>query len=74
MEDDGKLFCRCCKESIRNIKGTINTHVISPTHFANLEAWLKKHATQAEVKEFLSEYFRANPKDEMSSLPPDVLL
>ena len=74
MDDNGMIFCRCCKEKIRNIKGTINTHVTSPTHTANYAAWLRKHATQVEVKAFLSEYFKANPKDEMSSIPADVLL
>ena len=74
MADGGNLFCRCCKEKIRNIKSTINTHVSSPTHVSKYAAWLQKHATQTEVNEFLSEYFKANPKDEMSSLPPDVLL
>eukprot|EP00966_Prymnesium_polylepis_P286273 6612760-Prymnesium_polylepis.1 len=69
------IFCRCCKKGdIKNIKQTISIHANSPTHKKALEAWFKKHAAEAEVKEFLSDHFKSNPNEWMSSLPKDVLL
>ena len=50
----GNIFCRCCKKGdIKNIKGTINTHVTSPTHHTALEAWRAKQLNDTDVKEFL---------------------
>ena len=77
MEDSvhNNIFCRCCKKgNLKNLKQTIAVHANSPTHKAALEAWIEKHATEKEVKEFLSDHFKSNPSEWMSSLPEDVLL
>ena len=75
MEDVAhKLFCQCCKRTIRNDKGTIKTHVSGSTHAKLYKLWLSKHETDANVKEFLFEYFQKHPAETMASLPSDVLL
>ena len=68
------IFCRCCKTGIRNHKGTINTHVKSPTHEAKLKVWLNKLSTQDDVKEFLSDYFRNHPTEKYATLDESTLL
>lgn len=65
---------RCCKYGIRNHKGTISTHVASPTHEVNLKAWHAKLSTQDTVKDFLSDYFKEHPDEKLSSLDSSTLL
>eukprot|EP00966_Prymnesium_polylepis_P041642 967021-Prymnesium_polylepis.1 len=74
MEDSvyKNIFCRCCKRgNIKNIKQTISTHANSPSHKKALEEWFAKHATETEVKEFLTEHFKSNPSEWMSGLKED---
>ena len=73
-EVDHSIFCQSCEKKIRNDKGTIKTHVKSPTHAANYELWLSKRDVNGEVKEFLFEHFQAHPAEKMASLSLDTLL
>ena len=73
FEFEKKVFCRCCKYSIKNIKGTLGAHAASPTRADMLKQWRKKVCTQEEVKEFLTEHFKTNPSETMASMSPDEL-
>ena len=62
------LFCRCCPKEIENILGTIKTHVKSKTHKDNLVKWMEKNKTDAEVKEFLEQYFQEHPDERQATV------
>jgi hypothetical protein len=55
------LFCRCCPKKIENILGTIKTRVGSDMHKEKLVNWMERNKTDAEVKEFLQQYFQQYP-------------
>jgi hypothetical protein len=62
-ESAGELFCGPCKETIPNIKGSIRDHVGRKKHTDNLQKYVEKHGDDEEVKEVLSEHFKANPDE-----------
>ena len=62
-ESAGQLFCGPCKETLPNIKGSIRDHVGRKKHTDNLQKYVEKHGDDEEVKELLSEHFKANPDE-----------
>tara|TARA_B110001450_G_C17657600_1_gene495928 strand:- start:199 stop:2715 length:2517 start_codon:yes stop_codon:yes gene_type:complete len=57
----GEIFCGPCKTTIPNIKGSIRDHVGRNKHKENLIKYVEKHGDDDDVKELLSDHFKANP-------------
>ena len=66
------LFCRCCPRELENILGTIKTHLNSDRHKDNLVEWFEKNKGDAEVKEFLEQYFQDHPNEKTASVSTEV--
>ena len=62
-ESAGEVYCGPCKETLPNIKGSIRDHVGRKKHTDNVQKYVKKHGDDEEVKELLSEHFKANPDE-----------
>jgi hypothetical protein len=63
IDSAGKLFCAPCKEIIPNIKGSIKDHVQRNKHTSNLVTYIEKGGDDGEVKDLLSNHFRAHPDE-----------
>lgn len=66
------LFCQSCRKEIQNIMQTIKTHVSSERHKENVKKWHRRGNNDSRIKEFLHEYFNANPRQRDSSVNLDV--
>eukprot|EP00966_Prymnesium_polylepis_P147640 3410834-Prymnesium_polylepis.1 len=59
---------RACKQTIPNISSSITSHMRADDHKKCLAAWLARKGADDEVKEFLNEYYLANPKERMGTV------
>ena len=67
----GKLFCQCCAKTLQNISGTIKTHVNSDDHEAKYLKWIERNGDDEAIKQFLHDYYVANPDESMASVSPE---
>ena len=73
-EQARKLYCACCKETLKMIKGTVRTHVTSPAHVTKLKKWFATLDDDAEIKRNLVEHYRSNPDEAMGTIAPETML
>ena len=61
VDSAGMLYCVPCKETLPNIKNSINDHVTRNKHITHLKQYLEKGGDDGEVKELLSDHFDSHP-------------
>lgn len=61
IESAGQLFCPPCKETIPNIKSSIEYHIRRQKRKTNLMKHRETNGDDAEIKELLSNHFTVNP-------------
>lgn len=62
-ESAGQVYCVPCKELLPNIKSSIKGHVHRKKHMDTLAKYVEKNGDDEDVKELLSDHFKANPDE-----------
>ena len=70
VESAGVLYCSACKETIQNIKSTIDAHVGRQKHLKAVQDAIKRAGDVSDLRSELISYYREHPEEEGASVPP----
>ena len=68
----GALHCSACKCNIQNIKSTIDAHVATAKHKANVEKVQGRIGSERDLHSELVSYYMDHPDERGSSVAPEV--